>query len=209
MFIGSNPSACSRDAALACVIELQNIARGDGELLESLDFLLGRGSRKVRVLELGTGCGIVGIAVAQIFPRCEVNITDLEEVRDISTKNVQQAQLATGSTCEFSVLDWDDEDDDRLTLRGDGLGLIVVSDCIYNPDSVTGLVGVLERYADPKTAILVATKRRHESENGFFDKMRESHFRIESRSQMALPTMGADDETVNIELYVFRHFQSA
>lgn len=188
------------------MIELQKTAHGDGELSKSLSFLHKRNSRKLRVLELGTGCGIVGIAVAQIFPHCEVNITDMEEVRDIATRNVQQAKLATGSTCEFSVLDWDDENDGSPLLRAERLDLIVVSDCIYNPDSARALVRVLERFADSeKTAILVAAKKRHESEGIFFDMMKESHFGIENASQVALPSMDADDEAVNIELYVFRH----
>jgi predicted nicotinamide N-methyase len=160
-------------------------------------------NKPIQAIELGSGCGVVGIALAQMLPRCSVTLTDLPEVQDIMARNLQHARSAPGSTCDFRELDWDEE------LDGDSMpvDLILVSDCTYNADSLPSLVQVLSRlvHASPQAVVLVSLKRRHESEAVFFELMRRSAFAVLEESSCALPAAYAEEDRV--EMYTFIHEQ--
>ena len=51
----------------------------------------------ILVLELGCGCGIVGLSVAQMVPNATVIVTDLPENEDIVNRNVALLAPAPGS----------------------------------------------------------------------------------------------------------------
>jgi predicted nicotinamide N-methyase len=96
------------------------------------------------VLELGTGCGIVGMTLAALIPNSHVTLTDLPEARDIVSRNISSlaAELRNDSTIRFEELDWDAElpawyaaSQERVRTE-----LVLASDCTYNSDS---------RYAPP------------------------------------------------------------
>jgi methylase of polypeptide subunit release factors len=98
------------------------------------------GKARLQVLELGTGCGIVGISIAQGVPKADIILTDLPEAEEIVQKNIYQATLAKDSTLRFHTLDWDDQISKDLNNWSDcphctELDLIIAADCTYNPDS--------------------------------------------------------------------------
>ncbi|KAK2827805.1 hypothetical protein FQN49_007320, partial [Arthroderma sp. PD_2] len=130
------------------------------------------GESRLNVIELGAGCGIVGIALAQFITDCSVLLTDLEEVRDIVNRNIGVSKPAAGSMVEFQVLDWDGSIPKQISEQQ--YDLVVVSDCTYNSDSLPALVSTMAALVDrsPQAAIIVALKRRHESETVFFELMR-------------------------------------
>ncbi|KAL1961012.1 hypothetical protein VTO42DRAFT_4900 [Malbranchea cinnamomea] len=188
------------DAALACVMGIHRsvTGRGDSGTVPALRALVddrdGRSRRSV--IELGTGCGIVGIALAQMVPRCSVYLTDLEEARPMVRRNVECATLAPGSTVQFDVLDWDEEL--RADVRGRHHDLVVVSDCTYNADRMPSLVRTLQALgrSSPRGWVLVALKRRHDSEAVFFTLMAAAGFRVHGN-----PATLLDDG--RIETYCF------
>ena len=159
--------------------EIENCVSGQGGRIPLLQKLL-RGAfetnKHLSVVELGTGCGIVGIALAQVLPRCSVCLTDLEEARDIVSRNVRVAQPASGATVQFEVLDWDEGPGDLIAHRQ--YTLIIVSDCTYNSDSMPALVRTLRSLVEFSTnaVVMVGLKRRHESEQVFFELMEDSGF---------------------------------
>lgn len=160
-----------------------------------------RTKKAVRAVELGAGCGIVGIALAQLLPRCHVTLTDLPEVDEIVSRNMQAARLPPGSALDFQVLDWDEKP--SHTVFGETLDLILVSDCTYNADSLPALVRVLGYLTDasPRALVLVSLKRRHESEAVFFELMQASSFSVLEQSHVSLPAPYS--ETDSIEMYTF------
>jgi hypothetical protein len=172
----------SRDAAFACVSQIQSSIRGaDGGPLSRLrshaqNVSDETGDRRISVVELGSGCGIVGIALAQLLPRCSVVLTDLEEAQDIASRNARIAKPAAGSTIRFAVLDWDEELSNGL--RDQEYDLIIVSDCTYNADSLPALVQTLWALTEhsPNATVFVGLKRRHESEEVFFSLMTDAGF---------------------------------
>jgi predicted nicotinamide N-methyase len=165
-----------------------------------------RGDQPLGVIELGSGCGIVGIALASTMPRCSVTLTDLPEVHDIVTRNIKAAHPAAGSTIDFRVLDWDQPDEGVCSQLID---LILVSDCTYNADSLPSLIQTIDALVQVSAdaLILVALKRRHDSEAVFFDLMRDAAFSSLEHDTISLPSPYAEQDGEpqgdTIEIYTF------
>ncbi len=171
------------------------------------EILRGQSLQHINILELGAGCGIVGIALAHWFPNCAVQLTDLPEAQDLLSRNLNQALPATNSSLRSRVLDWDVESDESSLERG--LALIIVSDCTYNADSFPDLVRTLTRLSStsPGVRILIAVKRRHDSEGIFFDLMRDAQMRILENTTIDLPNADSvsDVNPPEVELYLYQY----
>ncbi|KIX00406.1 uncharacterized protein Z518_10545 [Rhinocladiella mackenziei CBS 650.93] len=165
--------------------------------------------RRLRVLELGTGCGIVGIAFAQLV-KCDILLTDLEDAQEILASNVRYASPVAGSMIQTGILDWATGLDDSSNANFD---LILVSDCIYNPESSIHLVETLRQLAfrTPKLLILVGFKRRHEADTVFFERMQQANFDTVERINIPLPYTTTDQDTdpPMIEFYTYEHRSAA
>jgi predicted nicotinamide N-methyase len=163
------------------------------------------GSEQINVLELGAGCGMVGIAVANCLPNCMVQLTDLAEAQDILSRNLSQATPASNSSLRSRTLTWDSEPHESSLERD--LGLVIVSDCTYNADSCPDLVRTLARLSStsPGVKVLVAMKRRHDSEDIFFDLMRGAHLEMLEKTVINLPyeISVLDYEPPVVELYMY------
>ncbi|KIW77190.1 hypothetical protein Z517_09636 [Fonsecaea pedrosoi CBS 271.37] len=148
--------------------------------------------RRLRVLELGAGCGIVGVALAQLV-KCDLLLTDLEDAQEILASNIRCAAPVAGSTVRSEVLDWASSLDDSSNANYD---LILVSDCIYNPDSSLHLVETLRQLATrtPETVILVGFKRRHTEDDLFFARMRTANFDVLETLKIPLPYIDTDQD---------------
>jgi methylase of polypeptide subunit release factors len=90
-------------------------------------------STRPQILELGTGCGMVGITIAQIIEDADVYLTDLPEAQEIVQRNINLARPAKGSTVAFQELNWDVEIPSNIATSR--LDLVVAADCTYNSDS--------------------------------------------------------------------------
>lgn len=202
-----------RDASLAWLMLFQEALTPVEDDLAMCPFftfknLLRRknGKSHFNVIELGAGCGIVGIALAQFLTECSVLLTDLEEVREIVSRNISMSKPAAGSTLDFQVLDWNDSI--TGSISGQQYDIVVVSDCTYNSDSLPALVDTMAALVDwsPQAIIIVALKRRHESEAVFFELMRCASLDLCDKARIRLPSVYSDGETerVDIEIYCFR-----
>ncbi|KAL3474653.1 UPF0665 family protein c [Aspergillus californicus] len=192
------------DAAIASVMYLQEMIARDQSLPNSALQRLLRSERSspLHVIELGSGCGIVGIALADLLPRCSVLLTDLPEVEEIITKNINAAQPAPSSEIQYRPLEWEEELPNDL-FDTPSVDLILVSDCTYNADSLPALVSVLKRLVQlsPHVIILVALKRRHESEGIFFELMRSAGLKTLHLDRLELPSQ--HDQFDEIELHCY------
>ncbi|KAL4998768.1 putative methyltransferase-domain-containing protein [Aspergillus recurvatus] len=199
------------DAAVASVMYLQQVLAGcpgsSNPVLK--DVLQTERSSPLNVIELGSGCGIFGIALAELLPQCSVLLTDLPEVEEIITKNITAAQPAHASKIQYRPLEWEEE------LPGDLfetplIDLILVSDCTYNADSLPALVSVLGRLVklSPHAIILVALKRRHESESVFFDLMQSAGLHDLHSHHMQLPSQHELWDEIELHCYGRRSRQS-
>jgi predicted nicotinamide N-methyase len=154
--------------------------------------------RRFNVLELGCGCGIVGIAMAQTIPDCTVTLTDTPEVEQLVSRNIAGMQPAMSSQVTFEPLDWEAAIPEKI--REKFLDLIAVADCTYNPDSAPDLVRTIVALTSrsPRAIVVVSMKKRHPSEAIFFELMAATNLVEASHSQVSL----RDGQTI-IDIYVY------
>ncbi|KAI9693831.1 MAG: hypothetical protein M1822_003102 [Bathelium mastoideum] len=154
--------------------------------------------KRLNVLELGCGCGIVGIAMAQTIPDCSVTLTDTPEVEEIVKQNISSMNPAMSSTVQFEPLDWEADISPKILERT--LDMIVVADCTYNPDTAPDLVRTIAALLSrsPRAIVVVSMKPRHPSEAVFFELASAANLIQASHSSVALP-----DSDTPIDIYVY------
>ena len=168
-------------------------------------------AKRPRVIELGSGCGIVGIGLAQRLPRADFVLTDLPEAMEILEHNISKARAAKSTTIRAETLNWDQPIPKHMLE--DPFNLILVSDCTYNSDSIPALVrtmsGLITR--SPSALIIVAMKVRHSSEAVFFDLMKDAGLAIENNFAIPLPRHWSPEDQAleTVEVYVFKKARPA
>ncbi|KAL1878012.1 hypothetical protein VTK73DRAFT_8236 [Phialemonium thermophilum] len=217
--------------AMLADLNLRETNKQDDESLKWLKNIFSPpASRKLGILELGCGVGILGLGIATILQisagpelsGASILLTDLPEAEDQAVTNIRR-QLATyktpGMPCvvnfQYENLDWEDGRLGRFgpRVRSGIWDLVVLSDCTYNVDMLPLLVGTLSELhaasvqrtgntgAPCETKVLLATKPRHRSESALFDFMVESGWAIENKIILPLPVLASETESVEIFLF--------
>ena len=182
----------------------------DGIKESPLSQIINSTSKQRTVLELGSGCGIAGIAFAQLCPRCHVFLTDLAEAMDVLESNISKATPALETTLRHVILNWEEEL--PVEVRNVTFDLVLVSDCTYNSDSMPALVRTLSAVADvsPYVLIIISLKFRHYSEVVLFELLSTARFSESSHTSLTLPNQGrvASNQTETIiEIYEYRRMR--
>lgn len=201
-----------RDAALGFILLLRDLndALSNDKLLPILRAHINQSnSLPSQAIELGSGCGIVGILLRKLFAFCSVILTDLAEAKDILECNLlanREAHLP--SSLMYQTFNWGTDVEVVQLIDDIRVHLIVVSDCTYNPSSAPALVQTFASLTRQSQAsqvlILVAMKRRHESEAVFFDMMSDAGFVTAESARIALPSFEQGNYLKEIvEFFVF------
>ncbi|CAO4374162.1 unnamed protein product [Caenorhabditis nigoni] len=103
-----------------------------------------------KVLEVGSGTGVCGIALAALG--ADVIITDLPERIPLLEKNLAANKHLTGNRVKVEVLDW------MTDKIPDGLDLVLAVDCVYYNSTITPLIDLLKN-CDAKEIIVVSEER--------------------------------------------------
>ena len=200
-------------------------------LMPYFDISARKAKGNLEILELGAGCGIVGLSLARLVPNARFVLTDLPEALEILDENatrMAELGLAPGTSIITKILDWNSSLENTLpagntdsdifpNLAGLRPDLVIVSDCTYNPSSFQALVATLlqsvrqghkhnPRGENMKLDVLVSYKSRHESESQFFDDMLNLGFHVLSHKKVEFPDrtrelVGLDVE--NAEIFAF------
>ena len=197
----------ARDAGIALVAFLSTLVlqpRSMSDLAKVLKMSIHGGPK---VLELGSGCGIVGLQVADLCSTSDVLLTDLPDAMDILNHNVERAKSVFGrDQPATAILNWDEPFPEMISKKR--FDLVVLSDCTYNPDSIPGLVKTLSSVTEnsPDALVVVSLKVRHDSEAIFFDLMADAKFVEAERITIPLPDRhrsetGQELEVVKIYVY--------
>lgn len=122
--------------------------------------------RKLNILELGTGCGIVSNTVAQLLG-CGANIvaTDLSDAQEV----LEMTCRANSCRVEFKEFDWEGE---PTVLSQSHWDWILISDCTYNSSSYQSLLNAIIGVSSADTRVLLAHKHRHDEESEFFEMVK-------------------------------------
>ena len=204
-----------RDSGIAFLALIVDVS--DPSKREKRDTLLAQTlqvarQRPINVLELGSGCGTVGIGFAQFFTKAKVLLTDLPEAMEILDLNMTQGNRSSNLKLGKATLDW--ESDLPAAIRKIKYDLILICDCTYNTDSIPALVRTLSNLTaiSSDASMIVSTKVRHSSEAIFFDLMSDAGFRIVDHVSVPLPDgqrkAGEDTSLENVEIYLFRGLSS-
>ncbi|KFY87003.1 hypothetical protein V500_07247 [Pseudogymnoascus sp. VKM F-4518 (FW-2643)] len=185
----------------ALLEELSHPSNSPPAALRLLDDLI-KNEPSPSVLELGTGCGIVGITFALSVPASRVIATDLEEAAEVASNNLEQATNAS-----YLNLDWSEPLPPRVA--SESFDLVLVADCTYNPDVVPYLVSTLANLIEksPSVLICLAMKVRHASEAIFFDLMKDHGIVQVGKHSERVGNLGDEDESVDI--YLFKGAEAA
>ncbi|CAO1596452.1 hypothetical protein XANCAGTX0491_000297 [Xanthoria calcicola] len=164
------------------------------------------------VLELGSGCGTVGLAFG-IRSDCRLLLTDVDDnALTYARQNARRSRDTFNSVWECLALDWSEPD--RLKLDRP-LDFIIASECIYNPDSIPDLVRTMSslvrqsnrlKEGSPPPQIVVSTKVRHSSEAAFFDLMKESNYEAKQHVSVPVPDRYRESTRQDLEvvhIYIF------
>jgi predicted nicotinamide N-methyase len=152
------------------------------------------------ILELGAGCGIVGITLSRFLPKANIILTDLSEATEILDVNVGTSHSALRDRLAHQVLDWSHPLPPNIAeTKWD---MVLVADCTYNPDVVPDLVQTLKTLVTGNGAkmlkVVLAMKVRHDSELIFFDLMKEAGFVVGEKKCVPLPVLEGEDEEIEI-----------
>lgn len=181
-----------------------NCAVNDHKMPLLVECLARNAGKRLQVLELGCGCGIVGISLANIVPNCEVLLTDMPEAEEIVQRNIAFTKPAECSAVSFVALDWEKQLPEGI--RGSDVGLILVADCIYNPDSSPALVQTISALVSDslRALVVVAVKFRHQSEKVFFKLMHDNGFVTEDHASLLSSGNDIDQDPEFVHIYLFR-----
>ncbi len=122
--------------------------------------------KRLNVLELGAGTGVVGIAAAAVLGNGNFVLTDLDV--DLVNKNIALNKDAFESdvAIEARKLRWGENLEESAVYD-----VILVSDCVYYSESLRPLLRTLEAASHSETLILFAYEEREDK-----IKVREEFF---------------------------------
>ncbi|KAJ2438679.1 Protein-lysine N-methyltransferase efm6 [Coemansia sp. RSA 2424] len=125
------------------------------------------------VLELGSGTGLVGIAVGRLHPSCQVILTDKQELLPLLGRNIE-LNSAAGNT-RAQCLDW------RASINSvvEAVDLIIVSDGIFDKSLHEPLAETLARLAragSKNVSVLLGYESRVFADEAEFIAMWSKHF---------------------------------
>ena len=142
--------------------------------------------RPPRVLELGSGVGLLGIGLA-LATGAEVTLTDpglptrfSKGADSVSTLEFLRRNVALNNapTARAEKLLWGDADDLDAFSRTPPYDLVVASEVLYEPSQYAALADTLAFFA---TDAIIGYKVRHGREQTFFDRCADEHgFRVTS-----------------------------
>lgn len=140
-----------------------------------------RGSK--RVLELGAGTGLVGIAFAHksleidLHSQYVIYLTDLPEILPNLRKNVEINDLNVTGKVHADVLDWTNSTPFVEKYGGDKFDMILIADPIYSPEHPKWVVDMIVEFLakSGKVFLEVPVRAKYSKERQQLWDLLESH----------------------------------
>lgn len=123
-----------------------------------------------RVIELGSGTGLVGISLSKMQPGCQILLTDKKELIPLLDHNIQINQAEANTTAQ--CLDW------CQSVDSGKADLVLVSDGIWCKDLHQPLATTLAGLAGPQTRVLLCYETRNFAEEAEFFALWSKDFRF-------------------------------
>ncbi|CEG43555.1 Predicted methyltransferase [Plasmopara halstedii] len=138
-----------------------------------------------RIIELGCGPGLVGVVAAHLEPKSVV-ITDGDSASVALTQHNVHLNNLSADICTVEKYIWGDLEHHLVSMHAP-YDVIIGADIVACPyaSAFKELMRTLQKMAGPKTLVLLAYKRRQNSEEKFFKNL-ETAFDVKQvdRSQL-------------------------
>ena len=152
--------------------------------------------RNQRIVEIGSGTGVVGLQVAALGGH--VTLTDREEYLDLINYNIEKNRAFLTGTAQAKTLFWGDEldPDDHCFQK---LDFIIVANCVYHSIEMDHLIqSICYLCPEESTACLLCCyELRNDGIRRLVDefhaKLIEKHFSVEYVEQKYLRTKYQND----------------
>ncbi|KAJ3066300.1 Methyltransferase-like protein 21D [Podochytrium sp. JEL0797] len=128
----------------------------------------------LRILELGAGCGLLGLVATEVVQDAQLVLTDLPKVLPLLETNTNHSQ-----NIRVETLEWLQSPTDTLPAHITSLmpfDVVLLSDCVYDETAFIPLINTLDTLTkdNPDTLIIMAYERRKfDTEVSFFKKFGE------------------------------------
>jgi hypothetical protein len=126
-----------------------------------------------RVLEVGAGAGLVGIAYALCYPRDTVVLTDMPAVLPSLRESIARHGLEPRVAA--AALDWFQAERDLAALGGP-FDTVVAADVVWVEDLIPPLVATLERATRPGSLVYLCHQSRSVRGDRLLFDLLERHF---------------------------------
>ena len=153
------------------------------------------GERPVRVLELGAGCGSLGIGLAALGlqvvltdPGLPVKYSEAEEGNTLGwlRANVDANRELLGERASVAQLLWGDAAHMEAVQAHAPFDLVVGSDVLYDPDQYPALLRTLAAFTTERTDVVLGFTRRHPGEARFLKSAQRAFREVTTRDMPAV-----------------------
>ncbi|RKO83901.1 putative methyltransferase-domain-containing protein [Blyttiomyces helicus] len=162
----------------------------------------------LRIVELGAGTGVGGLAVSQVLSQHgapadggfhSVVLTDLPEALPLLSRNITANPTPPTVHTTAAALPWGSTPPATSLLYPDYL---IAADVIYWPQLFTPLVDTLRELAGPQTTVVIAYRKRVPAVEEAFFELFGVHFAFEAvpRGEWG----GGEGDWEDAQYYVFR-----
>eukprot|EP00045_Choanoeca_perplexa_P014689 m.174882 g.174882 ORF g.174882 m.174882 type:complete len:214 (-) comp16760_c0_seq1:88-729(-) len=154
-----------------------------------------------RVLELGAGCGLLGIGLSLLG--ASVTLTDVDDSRILAnlSRNVRMNQhddVPTSQTTQVIPLTWACQT--HIAVLPAPYDLVVASDVVYKESDVPPLVATLEALVPPNGLAMVTNEDRNHVATELFFSLLSNGFKVKKLALSKLPEQYRHDTVYTLHL---------
>jgi 2-polyprenyl-3-methyl-5-hydroxy-6-metoxy-1,4-benzoquinol methylase len=122
------------------------------------------------VLELGAGCGLLGLGLALANDSVNVTVTDTAQVVAQVHKNVTTNQLQHESRIKVCALNWIRFQQDAVvsSVAAHSFDTIVATDVLFSPELVQPLLETMQYFAKPDACMYLCVQIRCAKSHALF-----------------------------------------
>ncbi|KAL0488882.1 N-lysine methyltransferase [Acrasis kona] len=134
--------------------------------------------KNTKCLELGAGCGLIGIFMAKIG--CRVVITDQEVVLPTLEKNINSNLDKSEVDIQVRELSWGNEEQITGIIKKEtSFDIIYGSDIVFNVNMVDPLLETINKLSSTRTLIFICYEIRDPDAHKYFlERVPEHHYDI-------------------------------
>ncbi|XP_046447702.1 protein N-lysine methyltransferase METTL21D-like [Daphnia pulex] len=138
--------------------------------------------KNLKILELGSGTGFVGLVAAAMGGDCL--ITDLPEMIPLMKRNISKNAASLKGAHSAKAFEWGSDISSIVPNSNEGFHIVLAADCIYYKESLDAFVKTLEDLSSHcnggvKTEIYISYEDRESEEKksliyDFFEKIKKT-----------------------------------